>query len=87
MDNLSSHKVEGGREAIRAVGASILYLPPHSPHLNPIEQVFAKLKALLRREPPHTVNDLIKRIGHLLDRFPPNERANSFHAAGYQHSM
>jgi transposase len=49
MDNLSSHKVEGVREAIEAVGARLLYLPPYSPDLNPIEQVFAKLKALLRK--------------------------------------
>ncbi len=55
MDNLSSHKVEGVREAIRAVGASILHLPPDSPDLNPIEQVFAKLKTLQRKENERSV--------------------------------
>ncbi len=57
MDNLGSHKVAGVREAIEACGASPLYLPPYSPDLNPIEQVFAKLKQLLRAEAARTVED------------------------------
>ena len=67
MDNLSSHTVEGVREAIRAVGASILYLPPYFPDLNPIEQVFAKLKALLRKAAARTRDALWDTIGQLLD--------------------
>jgi len=55
MDNLSSHKVQGVREAIEAAGASVAYLPPYSPDLNPIEQVFSKLKAKLRQHRERTV--------------------------------
>ena len=58
MDNLGSHKVAGMREAIEAAGASVQYLPPYSPDLNPIEQVFAKLKALLRAAAQRTVDGL-----------------------------
>lgn len=83
MDNLSSHKVEGVREAIRAVGASILYLPPYSPDLNPIEQVFAKLKALLRKAAARTRNALWDTIGQLLDAFPPQECQNYIVNSGY----
>ena len=53
LDNLAAHKVEGVRQAIAAAGASVLYLPPYSPDLNPIEQLFAKLKALLRKAAAH----------------------------------
>ena len=58
LDNLAAHKVAGVREAVRATGASLLYLPPYSPDLNPIEQAFAKLKALLRKAAARTREDL-----------------------------
>ena len=83
MDNLSAHKVEGVRKAIEAVGASLVYLPPYSPDFNPIEQVFAKLKALLRKAAERSIDDLWDTIGHLLDRFPPQECSNYFRNAGY----
>jgi len=69
MDNLSSHKLEGVREAIEAVGAKLMYLPPYSPDFNPIEQVFSKLKALLRKYGERTVDALWTRLGKLLDSF------------------
>lgn len=87
LDNLPAHKVAGLREAITARRAQIFYLPPYSPDMNPIEMAFSKLKALLRQEPARTVDALVQRIGNLLDRFPPHECANFFHAAGYQRSM
>ncbi len=83
MDNLGSHKVSGVREAIEARGARLLYLPPYSPDLNPIEQVFAKLKALLRRAARRTVEGLWAAIGDLIARFSPAECANYFTNAGY----
>jgi transposase len=73
MDNLPAHKVAGVQEAIRAVGASVLYLPSYSPDLNPIEQFFAKLKALLRKAAARTNDALWATIGALLDCFSPNE--------------
>lgn len=82
-DNLSSHKVAGVREAIAEAGASILYLPPYSPDLNPIEQFFAKLKALLRKVAARTVDALWTQIGLLLDAFPPAECANYLAESGY----
>ncbi len=84
MDNLSSHKVDGVEEAINAVGARGLYLPPYSPDLNPIEQVFAKLKALLRKAKERTVAALWERIGKLLHAFTPNECANYLANSGYR---
>ena len=84
LDNLPSHKVAGVRKAITARRAQLFYLPPYSPDLNPIEMAFAKLKALLRQEPARTIDALVSRIGHLLDRFPAIECANFFQAAGYQ---
>ena len=84
MDNLSSHKVAGVREAIEAAGATVVYLPPYSPDFNPIEQVFAKLKALLRRYGERTVDALWNRIGSLLDRFTPDECRNYLRHCGYR---
>ncbi len=69
MDNLAAHKVAGVREAIEAVGASVLYLPPYSPDLNPIEQLFAKLKAMLRSAAALTKDALWDTIGQVLDAF------------------
>lgn len=83
MDNLSSHKVAGVREAIEAAGAQLLYLPPYSPDFNPIEQVFAKLKALLRKIAARAVDALWNAIGQLLALFPSHECANYFANAGY----
>jgi transposase len=83
MDNLAAHKVDGVREAIEAVGAELRYLPPYSPDFNPIEQAFAKLKALLRKAAERTVDALWDRIGELLDTFTPNECANYLVNAGY----
>ena len=83
MDNLSSHKVAGVHEAIEAVGATPLYLPPYSPDLNPIEQVFAKLKAILRKVGARTVDDLWRAIGNDLDEFSPTECRNYLVNAGY----
>jgi transposase len=83
MDNLASHKVAGIREAIELKGASLLYLPPYSPDLNPIEQLFAKLKALLRHAAARTVEALWNAIARLLSRFAPTECANYFANAGY----
>ena len=83
MDNLSSHKVAGVHEAIEAVGATPLYLPPYSPDLNPIEQVFAKLKAILRKVGARTVDDLWRAIGNALDEFSPTECRNYLVNAGY----
>lgn len=83
MDNLSAHKVKGVRAAIEAKGARLLYLPPYSPDLNPIEQAFAKLKALLRRAAARSVDVLWQTIGQLLDAFSPAECAHYLAHAGY----
>ena len=83
LDNLSAHKVDGVREAIEAAGAMLLYLPPYSPDFNPIEQLFAKLKALLRKAAERSVDALWNRIGNLLDAFTSDECANYFRNAGY----
>jgi transposase len=83
MDNLRSHKVAGVREAIEAAGASLLFIPPYSPDLNPIEQAFAKLKALLRAKAIRTVDALWKALGSLVDCFTPEECANYLRHDGY----
>jgi transposase len=83
MDNLGSHKGQAVRRAIRAAGAKLFFLPPYSPDLNPIEQVFAKLKTLLRKAAERTVEATWKRIGALLQCFAPAECANYFANAGY----
>jgi transposase len=83
LDNLSSHKVAGVREAIEAAGAVVRYLPPYSPGFNPIEQLFAKLKTLLRKAAARTIETLWHAIGHLLAAFSPAECANYFTHAGY----
>ncbi len=83
MDNLGSHKGAGVRAAIEAAGASLLYLPPYSPDFNPIENAFAKLKAMLRKAAARTVESLWNTIGRLINAFSPSECANYFAAAGY----
>ena len=86
MDNLAAHKVQGVRTLIEAAGACLLYLPPYSPDLNPIEMAFAKLKALLRGAAERSVDGLWNRIGHLLDAFSADECANYLRHAGYASS-
>jgi transposase len=83
LDNLSSHKRKVIRRDIRTTGAHVLFLPPYSPDLNPIEQVFAKLKGLLRRAAERTVDATWQRIGQLLTQFTSVECANYFRNAGY----
>ncbi len=83
MDNLSSHKIDGVRQAIEDRGARLLYLPPYSPDFNPIEMAFAKLKALLRKAAERTVDALWDTIGETLDTFTPQECVNYFKHAGY----
>lgn len=83
MDNLSSHKSKDIRAMIEAVGATLLYLPPYSPDFNPIENAFAKLKALLRKAAARSLDALWTVIGRLIDLFTPQECANYFAAAGY----
>jgi transposase len=83
MDNLGSHKGDAIRRLIRDTGARLLFLPKYSPDLNPIEQVFAKLKHLLRKAAARTVDDLCDAIGNLLDTFPPPECENLLRNAGY----
>ena len=83
MDNLSSHKGPQVRKAIEQVGAQLVYLPPYSPDFNPIEMVFAKLKALLRKCGERTREALWNRIGQLVDQFPADECTNYFRHAGY----
>jgi transposase len=83
MDNLGSHKSEAVNAAIRTAGARLLFLPPYSPDLNPIEQVFAKLKHLLRKAKQRTVETTWQRIGTLIKTFKPEECSNYFRNAGY----
>lgn len=83
MDNLSSHKGPRVRSMIETAGAELLYLPPYSPDFNPIENAFAKLKAMLRRAAERTVEGLWDAIGRIIDTFTPAECANYFAAAGY----
>ena len=83
MDNLSSHKRAGVRAAIEAAGATLRYLPPYSPDLNPIEKAFSKLKALLRKAQKRTIAALESYLGEVLDAFSPEECANYFRSCGY----
>ena len=83
MDNLSSHKVVVVKAAIEARGFTVLYLPPYSPDLNPLEQIFAKLEHFLRKAEARTVEALHDAIGKLIDLFAPNECLNYIRNAGY----
>ena len=83
MDNLPSHKVQGVQQAIEAKNATLVYLPPYSPDLNPIELVFAKLKGALRTAAERTVDALTQRIGKLLDDFTPQECQKYLQHDGY----
>ena len=84
MDNLSSHKSDAVREAIEKVGAELLFLPPYSPDLNPIEQVFAKIKHWLRRAEKRSLDTLHDEIGRLLDMFPSTECSKFITNSGYR---
>jgi len=84
MDNLGSHKAKAVRKAIRNAGAYLIFLPKYSPDLNPIEQVFAKLKHLLRKAAARTVETVCAAIGQLLGTFTADECANYFKNAGYR---
>ena len=86
MDNLSSHKVAGIREAIEAAGAELRYLPPYSPDLNPIELAFAKFKKLLRDGAERTVDKLSELCGSILDHFTESECRNYFRHCGYRYT-
>jgi transposase len=83
LDNLAAHKVEGIAQAIATAGASLLYLPPYSPDLNPIEQLFAKLKALLRKAAARPKEALWSTIGTLIATVPASECANYLRNCGY----
>jgi len=83
MDNLPSHKVPGVREAIESVGATLSYLPPYSPDLNPIESSFSKVKAHLRKAAERTIDGLCRRIGEIACSFSRQECSNFFAHAGY----
>lgn len=83
MDNLSSHRGKAVRHAIRQAGAKLLFLPKYSPDLNPIEQVFAKLKHLLRRAQARSYDGLSTAIAELLDAYIPSECANYLQNSGY----
>lgn len=84
MDNLGSHKGKAVRELIRSTGAKLFFLPKYSPDLNPIEQVFAKLKHLLRKAAARTVETVCAAIGKILSTYTPAECANYFKNSGYQ---
>ena len=86
MDNLSSHKVAGIKQAIHAAGAEVRYLPPYSPDLNPIELAFSKLKKLLRDGAERTTEKLIKLCGTILDFFSEHECRGYFKHCGYRYS-
>lgn len=86
MDNLSSHKRAGVREAIEEVGAALLFLPPYSPDLNPIEQAFAKFKWLLKSAAERTVDALWKTCGELLERFTEDQCRNYIRHCGYRYT-
>ena len=83
MDNLPAHKVSAVGAIIESVGARLLYLPPYSPDLNPIEMMFAKLKALLRKAAERTIDNLWDRIGNILNEFTPQECSNYLSHDGY----
>jgi len=84
MDNLPAHKAAGIRDAIEAAGATLMFLPPYSPDFNPIENAFAKLKALMRAKAERTITALWDTVGSVVQLFSPAECANYFKAAGYE---
>ena len=83
MDNLPSHKVSGIREAIEAAGAKLHYLPPYSPDLNPIEQAFSKIKAMLRKTAARSISALYKAIALIIRSISPSECSAYLSNSGY----
>ncbi len=83
MDNLPAHKVAEVAEIIEQAGAKLLYLPPYSPDLNPIEMAFSKLKTFLRKVKARTINDLIEKAAEAIQQFKPEDCSNYFKKAGY----
>jgi len=83
MDNLSSHKVVGVREAIEAAGGTVRHLPSYSPDLNPIEMIFAKLKAPLRKTAARTKDALLEAVGKVVEMISSNDAAHCIRHAGY----
>lgn len=83
IDNLGSHKGKAVRAALRSAGAHLIFLPPYSPDLNPIEQMFAKLKHLMRQQACRTIDTAWQTAGQLLSTFTPQECANYFTNSGY----
>jgi transposase len=83
MDNLGSHRGKAVRKAIRAVGARLVFLPKYSPDLNPIEQLFSKLKHMLRKAQARSYDALLAAISRLLDTYSPAECANYLKNSGY----
>jgi transposase len=83
IDNLSSHKDLAIRRTIRSIGAKLFYLPQCNPHLNPIEQAFAKLQTLLRKQNARSFEQIEAALRHLLPKLTPHECANFFSEAGY----
>lgn len=83
MDNLGSHKAAAIRRIIKAAGARLWFLPPYSPDLNPIEQIFAKVKHWMRMAQKRSVEDTWRHIGYLVTTITPNECANYFRNSGY----
>ena len=84
MDNLPAHKAAGVRASIETAGATLLFLPPYSPDFNPIENAFAKLKAMMRARAERTIADIWNAVGPIVELFSPAECANYFRAAGYE---
>ena len=85
MDNLGSHKSKAVRDAIKAAGARLWFLPPYSPDLNPIEQAFAKIKHWMRMAQKRTMEQAWRYVRHLVGTIPPKECANYFKNAGYEY--
>lgn len=83
MDNLGSHRSQAVRHAIRATGARLFFLPKYSPDLNPIEQLFAKLKHWLRKAAKRSADSVCNAIGEILRAVPATECSNYFKNAGY----
>lgn len=83
LDNLTTHRNERAATALRERGCWFLFLPPYSPDLNPIEQAYSKLKALLRKIGARTFDQLLDALGHACDLFTPEECRNFFQNAGY----
>jgi transposase len=84
LDNLGSHKARAARTAVRAKRAHLIFLPPYSPDLNPIEQVFAKLKHLMRNAQPRQIEATWRKVGQLIGHFGPAECANYLTNSGYR---